>query len=193
MMKKTLLTASLTLISYLLQAQSVCEDVHRGVHLQIISKEFNDLPSNPILDTVEKRYFPLTSVLTCFFLLQSNITNEQETRVVYQRVRDIAVKYIQTDTLILLTDYYNSGKVTEIFNGFASKYRLRYISMGGDCCGGKVWEAMEYFNQQMECHLIDINGKDWKKQFYADLEAYYNEQLSQMSRKERKKIIKNNY
>lgn len=187
------MTAFLLLMSYMIHAQTNCEDVDRELNLKVISKEFKNLPSDSALSKLEEKYFPLNSLAVCLFLLEANMTDSHETRLIYRRVADIALRYIGIDTLILLTDYNNSGKVTEIFNLYSHQYQVRYISMGERCYQEKVGEAIQYFNQQMECHLIDRNGKDWRKDFHAQLETYYNDQLKSMSRKERKKIKKNNY
>lgn len=192
-MQNTFFTVYFILISYLLQAQSVCEDVDKALHLAIISKEFKNLPSDSILQKLEKEYFPLTSLATCLSILEADITDEQETEVILHRVSDIALRYIEADTLILLAYFYNTGKVTEIFNVYARKYKVRYINMGPNCCIlGKALAAMQYFNEQIEGRLIEVNGKAWKANFHAELETYYDQQLNKLSRKERKKIKKNN-
>ncbi|QHT69149.1 hypothetical protein GXP67_22140 [Rhodocytophaga rosea] len=193
MIKRILFATLFILLGYLLQAQSECEDVDRAYHVQLISKQFTNLPSDSAIQTLEKKYFPLNSLAICLYLLQANETDIPETSLIYKRVIDIASRYIETNTLILLTGYNNRGKVLGIFNQYAAKYQVRYIDiLGTKWISENVYYAIGVFNNQMENHLTEKNGKDWRKEFHAGLNAYYNQELAKMSKKERKKIIKNN-
>jgi hypothetical protein len=179
-------------MSYLLKAQSDCEDVNKELNLQIISKVFTNLPSDSAIQALEEKYFPLNSLTLCLYFLQADITDGPQTSLLYKRVTDIAEQYIKSDTFLLLTAYDNSGRVTDIFNNYATKYHVRYVSMGTKLLPIEVSYAIGLFNQHMEQHLLERNGKDWRKNFKAELEGYYNEQLEKMSRKEKAKK-KNNY
>jgi hypothetical protein len=171
-------------------ARAQCNERIRAEDMNIIAKAFDNLPSDTTIARLEKYYFKLNSLATCLYLLKTNLTSKAETEAIYRRVVDIAFRYVQADLCILLTEAYLNCEVAAIFNQYAAPFKVRYIYLGEPYTTGNIAAAKLYFNETIDAHLAKIHGSGWRNLFHAQLEQHYNNRFNSLSRREKRRIRK---